>query len=228
MASPTRLYSAVHRLPPHGCLQAPVRGAENEDSGLKKTFHCWFCRKPWIYNPETCRIVALGVYCGGPESAMRVVRCAPVGVPLAAIAMAFLSPLRAQEFRAVVAGIVKDPSGARVAAATVTLRADESSERRRTSSNSSGEFRFDDLLPGGYSISAVAPGFAEGVARVHVAVSSALEVEIELRPPAMRESVNVTAQPSSITAQPIDKLSAVQGGVVTRRDLEEIPLAHRS
>ena len=44
----------------------------------------------------------------------------------------------------------------------------------------------------------------------------------------MQQSVNVKAEPSSITAQELDTTDAVNGGVVTQKDLQEIPLAARS
>ncbi len=134
----------------------------------------------------------------------------------------------AQDFRGSVAGVVTDSSGARVPAAEILLRAAESSIERRTASDRRGEFRFDDLLPGVYRVSARAAGLAEATSTVTVTVGSARQIEVTLRPDAARQTLNVPAEASSIVAQPLDTGSAVRGGVVTARDLESIPLAQRS
>ena len=123
---------------------------------------------------------------------------------------------------------MNDASGGRVQAADVSLRATESSFERHTKTDSRGEFRFDDLLPGGYRLTVRAPGFAEASSTTTVAVSSLREVGVTLHLAAARETVNVPAEASSIVTQPIDTSSAVHGGAVTAQDLETIPLAHRS
>ncbi len=134
----------------------------------------------------------------------------------------------AQEFRGSLAGTVSDSSGGRVESATVLLRASESSIERTAKSDVRGEFRFEDLLPGGYQLRVQAAGFDEARASVTVMVSSVNEIDVTLRPAAGQQTVNVQGQASSIAAQPIDTSSAVHGGVVTAGDLEAIPLASRS
>ncbi len=128
----------------------------------------------------------------------------------------------AQSFRGSLAGVVADSSGGRIVAADVVVQANDSSVERRTKSNGRGEFRFDDLMPGGYRVTVRAAGFAEASASVSVAVSSAREISVTLKPAAAPQSVDV------ILAQPVDVGSTVQGGVVTAQELESLPLAHRS
>lgn len=125
-------------------------------------------------------------------------------------------------------GTVVDSSGGLVQAAEIQLQATESSIQRLTRSDGRGEFRFGDLLPGVYKVTVNAPGFAEASSSVTVAVSSAREIGVTLRPASARQTLNVTAQSSSIVTQPLDTGSAVHGGTVTARDLESIPLAMRS
>ncbi|MGA3202472.1 MAG: TonB-dependent receptor [Bryobacteraceae bacterium] len=134
----------------------------------------------------------------------------------------------AQDFRGSLVGAVMDSSGARVPSADVQLLATESSLERRTVSDSRGEFRFNDLLPGTYQVTVKAPGLAEAVSTVTVNVSTVRTVDVTLKPAVAQQSVTVQGQASSIVAQPIDTGSAVHGGVVTARDLETIPLAFRS
>ena len=61
-----------------------------------------------------------------------------------------------------------------------------------------------------------------------VQVSTVRDVLVTLRPAAAQETVNVKSQPSSITSQELDTTNAVNGGVVTEKDLQDIPLAARS
>jgi hypothetical protein len=134
----------------------------------------------------------------------------------------------AQDFRGSLIGSVGDSSGARVASASVSLRAAESPVQRDAVSDTRGGFRIDNLLPGTYLLVVNARGFSEARSAVTVAVGTARDITVTLSPAAVQQSVNVSGQASSVTTQPIDTTSAVHGGVVTAKDLAEIPLASRS
>ena len=121
-----------------------------------------------------------------------------------------------------------DSSGGRIQSAEVRLQATESSLERQTRSDGRGEFRFTDLLPGAYTVTVRAKGFADASSTVSVTVASAREISVTLQPAAAQQRLEVPAQASSIVTQPVDSGSAVHGGVVTARDLQTIPLAHRS
>jgi hypothetical protein len=137
-------------------------------------------------------------------------------------------PGRAQDFRGSLIGTVNDSSGGRIPSAVIIIQARESSMERRATSDNRGEFRFSDLAPATYRVTVEAPGFADASSFVTVSVSSAREIAVSMHPAPSQQQVNVSATPSSITAQPMDTASAVHGGVVTARDLETIPLAERS
>jgi hypothetical protein len=100
--------------------------------------------------------------------------------------------------------------------------------RREAASEDRGEFRLDDLLPGNYRITVNASGFAQAQADVSITVSSVREVTVTLKAAGSSETVNVQGQGSSITTQPIDLASVVHQGVISRQDLDTLPLAHRS
>ncbi len=140
----------------------------------------------------------------------------------------WLACLPAQEFRGSLVGFVSDPSGARVASASVVLQAAGTSLERKTAVDGLGAFRFTDVLPGNYELIVNAPGFAAAKSQVTVTVSSVREVNVTLVPAASQESVNVVGAATSIASQPLDTTTAVQGGSVSRSDLETIPLALRS
>lgn len=134
----------------------------------------------------------------------------------------------AQSPEGAVVGSVLDASGARVAGARVSIERLESAFRRSTTSDALGDFRFELLAPGQYRMTVAAPGFADSVSAVTVAVSSAPSVSIILKPQAVLQAVQVQGTAPSLTSQPIETTSSVQKMVISAQDLAEIPLAHRS
>jgi hypothetical protein len=140
------------------------------------------------------------------------------------------SVMRAQNPRGALRGIIQDSSGGRVPGAKIVVQAAESSLRREIASDSRGEFRIDDLLPGAYSVKIQANGFADANANVRITVSSVQEITVTLKPQPVQQTVRLDEdwRPSSITDQPIDSSSAVHQTIITSKDLESIPLAARS
>src|ERR1017187_5727976 len=67
--------------------------------------------------------------------------------------------LTAQETRGRVQGDVRDPSGAVVAGANVTLTNDNTGVNAVKSTNETGHYLFDMVEPGHYSLSIAAAGF---------------------------------------------------------------------
>jgi hypothetical protein len=136
--------------------------------------------------------------------------------------------LTAQDFRGSLVGSVTDSSAAVVAGATIEMHAMESSAERRASSDARGQFRFDDLQPGTYSVKVNLKGFAEARAEVKIVVSTSQEIAVTMYPASVTESLTVAGQASSIATQPMNTTSAVHGGTITSQDLDTIPLAMRS
>ena len=145
--------------------------------------------------------------------------------------LCFLLPVQfsqAQMANGSLRGEVQDASGRRVAGATIVVEAPRSALKREARSDDRGEFRVNDLLPGRYRVVVSAKGFAESSADVSVVVSSVRDLSVTLKPAAVQQTVNVPGQSSSITTEAIDTASTIQQGAVSSRDLETIPLAHRS
>lgn len=146
----------------------------------------------------------------------------PVCIVLLSSALPAQSPLASLQ------GIVQDTAGARIRGAKVVAQAAQSSLRRDVVTDERGRFHFQDLQPGLYIVSAEAQGFASIQADVDLVISSVRDTTITLKPAALRQSVSVTGEASSLTAQPIDTTSAVHQSTISAQDLEEIPLASRS
>jgi hypothetical protein len=144
------------------------------------------------------------------------------------VLLAALPSVLAQSYRGSLQGTVQDSSGALVPSARVILRGVAVSFAREATSDSRGAFRMDELPPGAYHLVVQSAGFAEATSDVRVAVSSVRDVTITLKPQTVQQSITVSAQASSITTQQLDFSGAVHQGVVTSRDLQDIPLAARS
>jgi len=136
--------------------------------------------------------------------------------------------LRAQSAGGTLRGVVEDANGARLASAMVNVASQAPASMRSVSTGGRGEFRVDNLLPGGYRVSVTCPGFSEVATNVSIVVSTVRDITVTMRPLVVRESVKVASTASSITTQPIDAASQVHQAVITRQDLETLPLAQRS
>src|SRR5260370_26866216 len=135
----------------------------------------------------------------------------------------------ARDFRGALLGFVGNPTGGCVPAAKIIVQSSESSFQREIVTDLRGEFRINDLLPGTYRVKVQASGFAEANSNVKITVSSVQEVIVTLKPQALQQSITLDLDgPGSITTQSIDSSSAVHQTIITRQDLQSIPLAARS
>ena len=125
-------------------------------------------------------------------------------------------------------GVVQDASGGRLASAKVSAQEVGSAVLRTAQCDDDGAFRLDQLPPGVYRVTVEAPNFSPATSNVTVVVSGVQDLTVTLQPAAVQENVTVRGNASSITTQPMDTTTAVQGGVVTDQDLRTIPLAHRT
>jgi len=145
---------------------------------------------------------------------------------LSAISLAlFACPLQGQNPRGALVGIVVDSTGARIGGAVVSLSQPATGFKRQTVANRDGEFVIQSLLPGHYEVRASAPGFAEIASGVDIAVSSTPTISLTLVPGPVKESVQVKGQISPLAIQ---TTSSEISAIISSRELESAPLAHRS
>ncbi len=139
------------------------------------------------------------------------------------------SHLEAQNPQGTLAGIVLDQTGAGVAAAHVTVGQRQTSFERQTTSNQNGQFEIQSLPPGRYKVRASAPGFADVEIEVDVTVSSAPSVSLVLRPESVKEAIQVKGVPLPAPEDlTVGTTSSEISSVITAKQLESVPLAHRS
>ena len=124
-------------------------------------------------------------------------------------------------------GTVKDPQGAIIRGATVTLTNERTKDERRVTSTEDGTYTFTALTPGSYTIKTEAPGFKTktqtGFA-IETSDTKGLDIAMEVGQPT--ETVTVTAvsetlqtetgsRENTITSKQIDNLS-----IISRSSLE--------
>ena len=117
-----------------------------------------------------------------------------------------------------IAGHVKDPQGANVPRATVTIHGRERTFSLATITDSSGAYGFEKLMPGEYLVETEAGGFASAkVQRVIVERGQTATLDIPLELSAVRSLVIVTA---ADTPQSVDEVSKAST-VVDRQEIDE-------
>ncbi len=94
-----------------------------------------------------------------------------------------------------VAGVVRDPAGAPVAGASVTLSTPLGAIAATARSDAAGAFRFEAVAAGSYVLSTELPGFATRRLAVQVGEQPVTDLAVGLQPEAFREEVTVTAAP---------------------------------
>ena len=133
-----------------------------------------------------------------------VFRCACVALLALVMALAMPTGGFAQVAEASVRGVVLDPEAKAVVEAAIIIRNDASGEIRTTTTDGSGHFAAQALVPGSYTIEVAVPGF-DIVRRSAVALPAggAQEVSIRLTVANISETVTVSAAlPAAAVAAP--------------------------
>ena len=145
-------------------------------------------------------------------------------------ALAFLLVLShaalGQHIRGSIEGTVKDPNGAAVQGATVTLRNEATGVEINAQSNDQGNFSFQNLDPAAYTVSVEKQGFRKLVTtNLRVAVGQATPVIANLEVGEAREVIEVVSNSADAT---VDTTRATVDGVVTAQQVENLPLNGRN
>jgi len=131
--------------------------------------------------------------------------------------------LRAQFTNANLAGIISDPSGAPVPAATVTLLNTDTGFARATTSDGDGAYSFTALPVGHYSITVEKTGFAKYVqSGITLVVAQSATVPVTLQLGSVSEQINVSANAQMVTTE-----TSMVGQLVDQRQIVELPLNGR-
>lgn len=127
-----------------------------------------------------------------------------------------------QTSRGIVSGVVKDPNGAVIAGAAVTLTSIDTTVARSTVTNDEGFYRFDAVDLGTYSIRISAPSFSTVVrSGVTVAANQIVAIDADLQVGNQQAIVEVV----SGATEPLQTESPVRGGNISTRQITELPVA---
>jgi len=130
----------------------------------------------------------------------------------------------AQTGAGAIQGTVKDPSGAVIAAAQVTILHQTTAREYRTAANDVGFYLFPSVQPGAYRISVAAPGMQTWEGTVQLQVGQTAAVDPTLSVGSTTTQVVVAGDVTPLVATE----SATLGNVVERARLEQLPLNGRS
>jgi hypothetical protein len=147
------------------------------------------------------------------------------GPKVALMVMSFLVPyvVSAQIDTGSIVGVVKDPSGAAIAGATVTLKNAATGVSRALTTNEAGEYLFAAILPGTYSVQASAPSFESAVrSNIEIDVQSRPAIDFMLKVGQTNQVVEVTSQTPVLQTETSDL-----GGVVQSQQINDLPLNGR-
>ena len=132
-----------------------------------------------------------------------------------------MSVSHAQTNQGQIAGNVADASGAAVAGASVSAKSVESGSVYTTRSTSAGSYRFPSIQLGSYTVTTTFTGFKQAInTGVLVRVGTVTSLEISLQPGGVTDTVTVDSDAPVVETQSSDV-----GGVVTDRQIIELPLA---
>ncbi len=134
-------------------------------------------------------------------------------------------PFRAgAQVSAAISGVVTDPSGSAVTAATVTAKNAETAGLRSTVTDAAGRYRLPELAVGEYEIKVVKDGFRSMVrSGIQLVVGQEARVDLMLQVGEVQEQIVVTEEVSPVNATTTDV-----SGVVAEGQIKNLPLNGRS
>ena len=136
----------------------------------------------------------------------------------------FTASLSAQTITGTLSGTIKDPHGAGVPGAMVSVTSIETSQTRSATTNSEGRYSLPFLPPGAYNLTATAKGFGRASDKqVQLDIGQTAELDVQLPLDVNREVVQVNADAPMLTVD-----SSNVETVVENKLIENLPTGERS
>ena len=157
---------------------------------------------------------------------MRPFRCRAGGLFLFVVLCTLVTSQRvwAQAGTATVYGDVKDPQGAALPGAAVTLTSVDTGAVRTAVSNETGGYRFVALTPGMYTLKVEMQSFRTGIRdKLQLPVDTATKLDVSLELGSLAESVEVAA-----SSPILNTTDASLGNVITGIQIQQLPLEARN
>ena len=123
---------------------------------------------------------------------------------------------QAQVLYGTLLGTVEDSTGALVQGAAVTATSTDTGRAYQVLTNEAGLYRFADLLPGTYRVSAGAPGFSTfAQAGVSVTINTVTRVDVRLRVGEISETVTVVGEARALQTDKADVHAELRSKEIT-------------
>jgi hypothetical protein len=139
------------------------------------------------------------------------------------LALFISGPAFSQNASTSLRGTVKDPVGAAVPGATVTITNSAIGSKASVQSNAQGEYSFNELTPGTYIISIQAPGFGVQTRKAELLVSQPATINVQVAVAADNTTVDVSA-----AAATINTTDATLGNAVNNETIMNLPSEGRN
>lgn len=120
-------------------------------------------------------------------------------------------------------GTVKDPTGALVPGATVTITAASTGQSQSVTANESGVYLFPNILPARYTIKVAAPGFGEQIKTAELLVNQPATIDFNLTVQSSTVTVDVSA-----SAQTLNTTDASLGNSADNAEIQALPSETRN
>jgi hypothetical protein len=120
-------------------------------------------------------------------------------------------------------GAVLDPSGDRVAGATVTITNVETNQARTLTSDARGQYRAAALPPGRYRVTAEAVGFAPATREVVLLLGQGVTIDLHVALAGTKEDIEVVG-----SAPVVDPSHTAVSSVVGQEQIEALPINIRN
>jgi hypothetical protein len=120
-------------------------------------------------------------------------------------------------------GVVKDPTGALVPGATVTITAASTGASQQTTSNASGVYLFPQIPPARYTVKATATGFGTQTKTAELLVNQPATIDFTLTVQSNTETVDVSA-----SAQTLNTTDATLGTSDDNAEIQALPSETRN
>src|SRR5437667_2532308 len=134
------------------------------------------------------------------------------------------APVRGQTFTGTVVGRVFDPQQAAMVKAAVTLRSVDRGYEQQTMTNTEGEYLFQLVPPGKFTVQAQASGFAVATVNVEVVVATPVRADLTLQIQPLQQAVNVFGE----NGVAVQTENAGLGRTINPHELSELPSLTRS
>jgi hypothetical protein len=120
-------------------------------------------------------------------------------------------------------GVVKDPTGASVPGATVTLSNGATGETLKVTSKSGGDYELSQIPPATYVITVTAPGFGSTSKQAELLVNQPATIDFSLAVKGTTEVVEVTE-----ATQTLNTIDASLGGATNNATIQALPSEERN